>query len=64
MKTLNPYLLTVENVFNAIGLITRSTTLMLKKGVVVNQEKLPDSIPQVVFWLLPTVVLTPLIFFG
>lgn len=31
--------------------------------VVVNQEKFPDPIPEVVFWLLPTVVLTPLIFF-
>lgn len=31
--------------------------------IVVNQEKFPDSIPQVVFWLLPTIVLTPLISF-
>ena len=44
MKTLDSYLLTVENVFNALGLINKSTMLILKKGFVVNQENFPDSI--------------------
>ena len=42
--------------------LTAAYIATLTAFIVVNQNHFPETIPEVVYWLLPTVILTPLIF--